>query len=366
MVVPLLLLLFQATLSGHNSASVANVHARAQDTSRTFAERRQAYEQLLQHGRANASLYADYVSLLLANRAYEPALSWSEKGLATSPSDGTLRLRKGIALHALGRPEESVRTLEGLPALSEARFYMGLNYRILRDHASAQRCLAEAWELGFRDPYALYALIEEDHALGDKAAGLRHFQAFATQFPDSPWLHVLYANAYFLKDREEDARKEYLEALRKDPQLPGVNFRLGYVIYRNGEYPLAAEFFSKELAVNPAYSDASLFLGETLRQQGRGAEAAGHLRRAIALDARSELAYRSLAAVLQDQGELNDAVDVLIAAERQFPSDPSFPGQLARILTTLKRGDEALREEEKFHSLTEAQRAKERSEQKQP
>jgi len=69
---------------------------------------------------------------------------------------------------------------------------------------------------------------------------------------------------------------------------------------------------------------------------------------------------------LQDQGELNDAVDVLIAAERQFPSDPSFPGQLARILTTLKRGDEALREEEKFHSLTEAQRAKERSEQKQP
>jgi tetratricopeptide (TPR) repeat protein len=118
-----------------------------------------------------------------------------------------------------------VRTLEGLPALAEAQFYMGLNYRMLRDHASAQRCLAEAWELGFRDPYALYALIEEDHALGDKAAGLRHFQAFATQFPDSPWLHVLYANAYFLKDR--GGREEGISRSAADPQLPGVNFRLG-------------------------------------------------------------------------------------------------------------------------------------------
>ena len=42
------------------------------------------------------------------------------------------------------------------------------------------------------------------------------------EFPDSPWLHVLYANAYMQTNKSAEARKEYQEALRLKQDLPHV------------------------------------------------------------------------------------------------------------------------------------------------
>jgi tetratricopeptide (TPR) repeat protein len=200
----------------------------------------------------------------------------------------------------------------------------------------------------------LYSLIEEDHALGDKAAGLQHFQLFQAELPGSPWLHVLYANAYVQKHDDAEARREYEEALRLKPDLPAVNFRLGFLLYNDGEYAPAAECFRKELALNPAYSDANLFLGQTLRSLGQGDEAIVHLRKAIALDSRSELAYKALVPALSEKGDLESAVEILKLAEKEFPADPSFPAQLASVLTRLNRGQEALKEMEKFRTLKQS------------
>ena len=277
-------------------------------------------------------------------------------GSDAASSDVRLRLRHAIALHGLGKHEASLKILEALPASGESRFYMGLDYRSLGDHKSAQKYLAEARDLGLRDPYALYSLIEEDHEIGDKAAGLQHFRLFLTDFPGSPWLHVLYANAYVQKHKDAEARKEYQAALRLKPDLPAVNFRLGFLLYQDGDYTSAAEYFRKELSLNPAYSDPNLFLGQTLRNLGREQEAIVHLRKAIALDTRSELAYKALVAALGEKGDLGGAVEILRIAEKEFPADPSFPAQLASVLTKLNREEEALREMEKFRVLNQSER----------
>jgi tetratricopeptide (TPR) repeat protein len=354
--VPLLLpLLVQALVSGSDPA-IIDARSKAENRSLPLSDRRPAYEQLIHTHPSDATLYADYASLLIANREPAQAFSWIVKGLAVAPNDVALRLRKGIVLHALGQPADSLKILQALPPSGEASFYMGLDCRSLRDHASAQKYLSEAWTLGLQDPYTLYSLIEEDHALGDKTSGLRHFQSFLEHFSDSPWLHVLYANAYAQKDKDEAARKEYQEALRLNPELPGVNFRLGYLMYVSGEYSAAIDCFRKELAINPSYSDASLFLGQSLRQKDRHEEALPYFRQAIALDPRSELAYRALVSALTDKGDLDAAAEVLGKAEKEFPADASFPAQLARILTKLNRQPEALREQEKFRSLKQSQK----------
>src|SRR5689334_20295872 len=108
------------------------------------AARSTAYEELVRNNPSDPTLYADYASFLIANHEYSSALAWIKKGLAAAPSDPALHLREGIALHAINRPEESLRILERLPASGESRFYMGLDYRALGDHASAQKYLAEA------------------------------------------------------------------------------------------------------------------------------------------------------------------------------------------------------------------------------
>lgn len=260
----------------------------------------------------------------------------------------------------MGAPLLLLLLLQPAPAGAEARFQLGLGYRAALDHAAAQRSFSEAWDMGYHDPYVLYSLIEEDQSLGDKTVGLRHFQLFLNEFPESPWLHVLYGNAHFLKDRDDEARKEYEEALRGNANLPGVNFRLGYIAFRKGEAARAEPYFRRELELNDKYSDTSLFLGETLRQLGREEEALPHYRRAIALDTRSELAYRALVAVLTGKGDLAGAAEVLARAEKEFPVDPSFPAQLARVLTKLHREEEALHAQARFKTLMQAQRERER------
>jgi tetratricopeptide (TPR) repeat protein len=356
----LVFLLLVEPLLGSDAASMAAARSIAENLSLPFSDRSTAYKHLIQNNPSDTSLYADYTSLLIANHDYASALTWIAKGLAGVPSDTGLRLRQAIALHALDKPEASLKILEALPASGESRFYMGLDYRSLGDHKSAQQYLAEARDLGLRDPYALYSLIEEDHALGDKVAGVDHFRLFLTDFPGSPWLHVLYANAYVQKHNDAEARKEYQEALRLQPGLPAVNFRLGFLLYNDGEYVPAAECFRKELALNPAYSDANLFLGQTLRNLGREEEAIVHLRKAIALDTRSELAYKALVAALGEKGDLQGAIEVLRIAEKEFPADPSFPAQLAGVLTKLNREEEALKEQEKFRALQQAEPKRER------
>jgi tetratricopeptide (TPR) repeat protein len=165
---------------------------------------------------------------------------------------------------------------------------------------------------------------------------------------------VLYANAYVQKHNDAEARKEYEEALRLKPDLPAVNFRLGFLFYNDGEYSPAAECFRKELTLNPGYSDANLFLGQTLRNLGREDEAIVHLRKAIALDNRSELAYKALVAALSEKGDFESAVEFLRVAEKEFPADPSFPAQLASVLMKLNREAEALKEQEKFRALQQS------------
>jgi tetratricopeptide (TPR) repeat protein len=361
--VPVFALVLLQAFPGSDAAAA---RSKAENPLLPVSDRRQAYEQLIRNNPSDHSLYADYASLLIANHDYAPALTWITKGLAVVPSDTGLRLRHAIALHALGRHEASLKILQELPASGESRFYMGLDCRSLGEHKSAQNYLAEARDLGLRDPYALYSLIEEDHALGDKAAGLHHFQLFLTDFPDSPWLHVLYANAYAKKENDAEARKEYQEALRLKPDLPAVNFRLGFLLYKDGEFIPAADCFRKELALNPSYSDANLFLGQTLRSLGREEEAIVHLRKAIALDARSELAYRALVAALGEKGDFNGAVEILRKAEKEFPVDPSFPALLASVLTRLNREDEALQEQEKFRVLKQSERNREKPVEKKP
>ena len=154
---------------------------------------------------ADVAAYREHTSRLIANHDYPAALAEISKGLALAPSDSRLLMSQAIALHGVGQYKASLDVLQTLPPTAESRFYMGLDCRATGDHKSAQKYLAEARELGLRDPYALYSLIEEDHALGDKTAGLDHYRAFVNEYPDSPWLHVLYANAYALKEKEAEA-----------------------------------------------------------------------------------------------------------------------------------------------------------------
>jgi tetratricopeptide (TPR) repeat protein len=348
--VPFLVALFLQAAGWCNSGDSGNVREAAR-SALPAVERRQAYERLIQNCPNEPKLYVEYAALLIAARSYSAALDWISKGLAIAPGNDDLRLKQAIALRAAGDPEGSLKILVQLPPSAESCFYAGLDYRVLGNHEAARQSLSAAWDMGFQDPYVLYALIDEEHALGDKAAGMKHFQLFIDRFPESPWLHVLLGNVYMQKNKNDEARQEYLEALRRDPELPSVNFLVGYLSYQGEQYGTAADYFRKEIAVNPGYADASLFLGESLRQLGRAEDAVAPLRQALALNPRSALAYKTLGTVLTETGRLEEAAGILEKGEQSFPSDTTFPAQLSRLFARLNRKDDARREAERYRSM---------------
>jgi tetratricopeptide (TPR) repeat protein len=332
-----------APLSGCQLSSAdQGTYSRAVSPDTPFPERRVAFQESIRACPDDLQLYIQFTSLLVANRDFSAALSWVDKGLPLAPSDATLNLRKGEALVALGQGKEALAALDKTSVTAESQFFRGLAYQLVQDHRAAQKCFLDAWNRGNQDPYVLYSLMREDKDLQDEAAGVEHFKIMMARFPDSAWTHVLLGDAHFTISEDEDARQEYLTAVKLMPDLFEPNFRLGYMAFQAGEDSAAVEYYRRALAVKPRHSEANLYLGEALRREGNLPEAIEQLRRVIQLDQKAVLAYDSLAKSLDDAGRLAEAVDVLSQAERVFPDNSSFPAMRARILNRLGRPEEAM------------------------
>jgi tetratricopeptide (TPR) repeat protein len=323
------------------SAADQETYHRAVSPDTPLPDRRVAFQQTIHACPGDLRLYIQFTSLLVANRDFSTALSWIDKGLPLAPADATLNLRKGEALVALGRGKEALAALAKTPVTGESQFFRGLAYQLVEDHRAARECLLDAWKRGNQDPYVLYSLMREDKDLQDKAAGVEHFKIMMARFPDSAWTHVLLGDAHFTISEDEDARREYLTAVKLMPDLFEPNFRLAYMAFEAGEDSSAVEYYRRALAVKPRHSEANLYLGEALRREGNLPEAIEQLRRVIQLDQKTVLAYDSLAKALDDAGRLSEAVDVLSQAERAFPDNSSFPAIRARILNRMGRPEEA-------------------------
>lgn len=272
--------------------------------------------------------------------------------LAQSPTDCS----HGIQLYSENRLKESLAALANCKASPERLFYMGLDHRSLGNHQEAREFLLAAFQSGYDDPLLLYSLIEEEYELGEKSAGIDHFKLMMSRYPDSVWTHVLLGNAYFSTERDREAQGEYEQALARDSKLPNVNFRLGYLAYRGAQYELAAQYFRRELDLNPDHGAATLFYGQTLKALGRNAEAIGYLRKAIALDRQSPLTYRTLAGALLAENRPEEAIALLLEAEKLFPTDPAFPARLSHLYSGLHREEEAKRAAERARIATALKR----------
>jgi len=333
--------------------AVQQLLRKAEDAKQSFDDRRKAYESAAGACSQEVSIYAALSALLLEHQDAEAALTWARRGLQIAPENPDLAVYEGISLLLIGHPEQALAILKKAPPTGKNEFYLGMAHRALREHKEAQEALLKAFTLGFNDPYVLYVLIEQDHALGEKEAGLRDFRTFYARFPDSPWLHMLYGDAYMSKNDDANAESEYEQVLKLAPNLPIVQYQLGYIDFKRARYADAEGHFRKEIAVNPTFAPAYLYLGTTLRRLGRNAEAPAFLEQAVIRDPNYILAYNELATSQTEAGKPEDAIRTLQEGERRFPQEAAFPAQMAGLLRRLGRTAEATSEAERATRLSQ-------------
>jgi len=324
----------------------------AEDIKLPFEERKRAYVRVANICSQAPFAYSELTAFLLEHQDAEPALTWARRGLKVAPGDPELTVYEGMALLLLGQPDPALNDLKKAPPSGKNEFYLGLAYRALREHKGSQQAFLKAYSLGFNDPYLFYVLIEQDHALGDKEAGLRDFRTFYEHYPGSPWLHMLYGDAYMAKNDDASAQSEYAQAAKLAPGLPIVEYQLGYLDFTAARYEGAEAHFRKEIATNPTFASAYLYLGATLRRLNHNAEALPFLQQAVKRDPNYPLSYNALATAQLEAGELQEAVETLREGERRFPQDAAFPAQLAGPLRRLGKTQEAARESEKASRLS--------------
>lgn len=326
----------------------------AGDVKQSYAERRKAYENAAQVCSQEPSIYVALSALLLEHQDGEAALAWTRRGLQLAPEDPNLAVYEGIALVLAGHPDQALPILKKAPPTGKNEFYLGLAYRAVGAHKDAQQALMKAFTSGFEDPYVLYVLIEQDRVLREKEAGLRDYQTFCERFPDSPWLHMLYANAYMSQNDDRNAEAEYEQVAKLAPNLPTVQFQLGFIDFKRASYATAEDHFRKEIATNPAFALSYLYLGATLRRLAKNTEALPFLEQAVHRDSDNTLAYNELSNAQNETGKPEDALRTLRAGEDRFPQEAAFPAQLAGLLRRLGRTEEANCEAEKATRLIDS------------
>ncbi len=159
--------------------------------------------------------------------------------------------------------------------------------------------------------------------------------------PASPEAFALAAELLSQEGRLDDAEALLVNARALKPDLPGVDYSLGAIELRRGDYAKASELLRRDLERYPRHPAAWHAMGEALLGLGSQAESVEALRRAIWLDTGSVKSHILLAKIYMDQDLLELAEDTVRRAIQIDPQSYEAHFLQSRIYYKTGRSDRA-------------------------
>lgn len=178
--------------------------------------------------------------------------------------------------------------------------------------------------------------------------------------PSSYQVHELNAEAMETEGKWTDAEAEYREVLKRDPQVPGIHYRIARLLLSappegaaKGDPQATAppdvkaaarRELEEELKIDPRNAGAEYVLGELARQEGKDAAAIEHFGRAAKLDAGFADAFIGLGRTLLADNHAAEAIPALETAVKLDPNSPVARFSLATAYSRTGRKADADRE----------------------
>jgi Tfp pilus assembly protein PilF len=200
--------------------------------------------------------------------------------------------------------------------------------------------------LNKRFPGDAEVLYLQVHVFSDLS--IRCSQELMRSAPASYQVHELNAEALETQGKWSDAEAEYREVLKRDPQLPGMHYRIARLLLSGPPSATAKSDARRELEeeikIDPNNAGAEYVLGELARQDGKDQAAIDHFVRATKLDAGFEDAFIGLGRTLLTDDRAADAIPPLEAAVKLDPDSPIAHYNLATAYSRTGRKEDAARE----------------------
>jgi tetratricopeptide (TPR) repeat protein len=263
----------------------------------------------------------------------------------TTVGNGSGNAEQAIAMASKGKCREALPLLKKAAAQATEK---NLKYDILMSTArcaigleqtdTAVKTLLELNHTFSKDPEVLYLTTHYYSELAMKAS-----QSLAEVAPDSAQAQQLEAEAFESQGQLDKAVTQYRTILEKNPQRHGIHYRLGrlYLTKTPADTENARKEFEDELKIDPNSAAAEFLMGEIDRQAGQWDDAIKHFGRATKLDEGFVEAYLALGISLNAAGKFGDAVSPLENYVKVQPDDPAGHYQLA---TAYARKQDAQRE----------------------
>lgn len=268
-------------------------------------------------------------------------------GLAQTPAS---TVERGISLTEQGRCSEALPLLQSaMPKLNvkQLRYNGGMAETRCAMALEKQTVALAALEQLRRnfpdDPEVLYVTV---HYLSQMA--MMTSRELAAKAPNSPQAIRLEAEAFESQGKWDDAAGLYRGILERNPNTPGIHYRLGQLEMNKagetGPLDAAQVEFGKELRVDPRNAGAEFMLGQIAQRGADWGAAVNHFSQAAKLDSGFAEAFLGLGMSLAASGKFADAVGPLEKYVRMVPTDPAGHYQLAMAYQRTGNQDAAARE----------------------
>jgi serine/threonine-protein kinase len=278
----------------------------------------------------------------------DEAIAAYREAIRIKPDDARTHNNLGLALRDQGKRD-----------LAIAEFHEAI--RLNPDHALAHKNLGHTLRLEGKPDEAIAEYraalrLNPDDAsahnhLGAILCDLKHdydeaiaeFRAALRLNPDDPDAHFNLGNALRGQGKVVEAVTAFRAALRLDPDDASAHNNLGAVLCDSmHDYDAAVAEFRAAIRLQPGIAVAHVGLGNSLRGQGKVAEAVAEYRAAILIKPDYALAHKHLVNALRDQGNLDLVIDEYRAMIRLKPDNAEAHSNLGAALSEQGKHDQAI------------------------
>ena len=241
-----------------------------------YDEAAQAYEKIRELAPTMAEAHARLGLIYFQSGKFEQAVPALRQAMKLKPALPNIDVLLAMSLSELGQYQEAVPILQkGFkrttdPALKRSSgLQLQRAYTGLKEDDKAVEIALELTRLYPKDPEILY----HSSRLFANYAYLSAVK-ISQVAPDSLWLQLAAGEAHESQGQLESALGAYREVLKKNPNHPGIHFRLGRVQLTRAAQDATAEAealkeFEQELNLDPTNANAAYEAGELHRKATR-------------------------------------------------------------------------------------------------
>jgi tetratricopeptide (TPR) repeat protein len=326
------------------------------------AEAEAAWRVYLKSHPSDPEPYAQLGLLEARQEHYNEAVPLYRKALAMNPNVPGLRMNLGLALFKSedlkGALVEFEKCLEAAPAgspdVQRLNILIGMSHYGLAQYAEAVPFLKDAAAKDTQNLTLRLALAHSCLWSKQYPCVMDVYHEILTLDAESAEADMIAGEALDEMKDNEGSTRMFRAAVKANPKEPNAHFGLGYLLWTQKIYPEAESEFRAELANDPNHVQAMEYLGDTLIQLNRPAEARPYLEKTVKLDPSQSLAHLDLGIILSDAGEDEKALQELQIAEKLKPDDVNVHWRLGRLYRSMGRKEEAKAEFDKASTLNKA------------